>query len=97
MFLELDQRCSQPDGKSIFQLNLKKSMLSSSASSDVAIQPGPTDSVSEVSFCPTAEFFAVSSWDNAVRVYQVLNGQASPKTSYQHEGPAMCVTWSQVR
>ena len=42
-------------------------MLSSNVSgADVSVQPGPTDTTSDLSFCPVAEFFAASSWDNAV-------------------------------
>lgn len=42
-------------------------MLSSlSSSSDVMIQPGPSDTTSDIAFCPIAEFVAATSWDNAV-------------------------------
>jgi hypothetical protein len=34
--------------------------------SDILVSPGPSDTVSEISFCPVADFLAVSSWDNQV-------------------------------
>ena len=37
-----------------------------SSTEDVQIVPGPTDTVSEISVCPVADFIAVSSWDNQV-------------------------------
>ncbi|KAI8978485.1 WD40-repeat-containing domain protein [Pilobolus umbonatus] len=62
---------------------------------DFEVSPAPTDSVSDLDFSPTADFLAVSSWDNQVRVYEVQpSGISVPKTAYSHESPALCVTWS---
>lgn len=49
-------------------------MISSvtSSTADVAIQPGPSDTTSDIAFCPIAEFFAASSWDNGVRIEYLL-------------------------
>lgn len=43
-------------------------MLSSAVAltSDVQIQPGPTDTTSDISVCPIADFVAATSWDNGV-------------------------------
>lgn len=63
-------------------------------SSDVQVPDGPPDSVSALCFSPTADYLAVSSWDNSVRVYEV--GQnIRGVSSYSHEAPALDVCWSQ--
>ncbi|CAM6032020.1 unnamed protein product [Sphagnum compactum] len=69
---------------------------------DIQAHPGPADTVSEISSCPRADYFAVSSWDNQVcdlilfkvRVYQLANGQPTPVTSMTHEQPVLSVSWS---
>lgn len=43
-----------------------------SSSEDAQIVPGPTDTVSQISVCPVADFVAVSSWDNQVAILGVL-------------------------
>jgi hypothetical protein len=43
---------------------------------DVALTPGPDDSVSKLEFSPTADFLAVASWDSQVSVCAVA-AQAS--------------------
>jgi mRNA export factor len=60
---------------------------------DVQIPDGPSDTVSALSWSPTADFLAVSSWDNSVRVYEVGN-PIQGRASYSHEGPALDVCWS---
>lgn len=60
---------------------------------DVQIPDGPSDTVSALSWSPTADFLAVSSWDNSVRVYEVGN-PIQGRASYTHEGPALDVCWS---
>lgn len=48
-----------------------------------------------MSWSPVADFLAVASWDNNVRVYGVEpNGTTSPKAMYSHEGPVLDVIWS---
>lgn len=49
-----------------------QSTLSTGSSSDVQVVPGPTDCVSEIASCPTADFFAASSWDNQVTISKVV-------------------------
>lgn len=42
-------------------------VLGSQQSQDTDLVSPPTDSVSALSFSPTADILAVASWDNAVR------------------------------
>lgn len=60
---------------------------------DVQVPDGPSDTVSALSWSPTADFLAVSSWDNSVRVYEVGN-PIQGRASYSHEGPALDVCWT---
>lgn len=73
-------------------------VLNAAKPPDVVVQPGPDDSVSKVAFNPVADFLAVGSWDNQVRVYEVSpnTGQVVPKASVQHDGPALGLSWSKV-
>lgn len=62
---------------------------------DVELANPPPDSISELSWCPVADYLAVSSWNGEVRIYEVAqDGKAQGKASYNHEAPALCVTWS---
>lgn len=73
-------------------------VLNAAKPPDVVVQPGPDDSVSKLAFNPVADFLAVGSWDNQVRVYEVSpnTGQVVPKASVQHDGPALGLSWSKV-
>lgn len=62
---------------------------------DIELSQPPTDGVSAMSWSPVADFLAVASWDNNVRVYGVEpNGTTTPKAMYSHEGPVLDVIWS---
>lgn len=62
---------------------------------DIELAQPPPDSVSALAFSPVAEFLAVASWDNSVRIYGIeANGTSSGKASYNHEGPVLDVIWS---
>ncbi|KAI9244723.1 WD40-repeat-containing domain protein [Sporodiniella umbellata] len=62
---------------------------------DFEVASPPTDSISSLSFSPQADNLAVTSWDSAVRLYEVQpSGNTIPKASYNHDGPALCVDWS---
>ncbi|KAH7915959.1 WD40 repeat-like protein [Hygrophoropsis aurantiaca] len=62
---------------------------------DVEVAEPPADSISSLSFSPTADFLAVGSWDNNVRMYEVgQNGQAQGKAMYTHQGPVLSVCWN---
>ncbi|GAA5825164.1 hypothetical protein JCM11251_006126 [Rhodosporidiobolus azoricus] len=62
---------------------------------DIEVPNLPNDSTSQLAFSPVADFLAVASWSNEVRVYEVNpQGQAIGKAAYSHEAPALCVDWS---
>ncbi|KAJ2978865.1 hypothetical protein NUW54_g11229 [Trametes sanguinea] len=62
---------------------------------DIEVADPPTDSISSVSFSPTADYLAVGSWDNNVRIYEVgANGQTQGKAMYAHQGPVLSVCWN---
>ncbi|KAI7882653.1 WD40 repeat-like protein [Lichtheimia hyalospora FSU 10163] len=62
---------------------------------DFEVTSPPNDGISGLEFSPVADYLAVSSWDNQIRIYEVQpNGNTTPKVAYSHEAPALCVTWS---
>ncbi|OLY80480.1 Poly(A)+ RNA export protein [Smittium mucronatum] len=62
---------------------------------DIEISQPPSDTVSELSFSPQADYLAASSWDNSVRIWEVQsNGTSIGKAMYSHQGPALCCSWS---
>lgn len=64
---------------------------------DVALNQPPEDSISDLSFSPTAEFLAVSSWDNRLRIYEVSEqGQSQGKAEITFGGPVLSCSWSHV-
>ncbi|KAM0746714.1 WD40 repeat-like protein [Meredithblackwellia eburnea MCA 4105] len=63
---------------------------------DIQVPDLPSDSISSLAWSPTADFLSVASWSNEVRIYEVNGqGQAVGKAAYSHEGPVLCVEWSQ--
>ncbi|KAK3685783.1 WD40-repeat-containing domain protein [Podospora appendiculata] len=59
---------------------------------DVELGNPPTDSISDLAFNPNPadqkDFLAVASWDNKVRIYEILpNGQGQPKVQVEHQAP----------
>ena len=70
-----------------------KPAVNESTAQDVEVPNGPTDSISAISFSPSADLLAVSSWDNQIRIYEIgqsINGKAA----YSHEAPVLDVCWS---
>ncbi|KZV81698.1 WD40 repeat-like protein, partial [Exidia glandulosa HHB12029] len=64
---------------------------------DIEVADPPTDSISALAFCPTADFLAAASWNGEVRIYEVApDGQTKGKAMYAHDGtaPALSVTYS---
>ncbi|KAG0370724.1 Poly(A)+ RNA export protein [Gamsiella multidivaricata] len=62
---------------------------------DMEVNSPPSDGISEIQFSPQADLLAASSWDNNVRIYEVLaNGSSAVKAQYSHDGPALCCAWS---
>ncbi|KAJ7183201.1 WD40-repeat-containing domain protein [Mycena filopes] len=63
---------------------------------DVEVADPPGDSISSLAFSGQADFLAVGSWDNSVRIYEIgPAGKSQGKAMYQHEGPVLSVCWSQ--
>ena len=61
------------------------------------VQP-PNDSISSISFSPTADFLVAGSWDNCVRCWEVKQSgtllQSEPKAEQQLSGPVLSCCWS---
>ncbi|KAJ6570297.1 WD40-repeat-containing domain protein [Mycena vulgaris] len=65
------------------------------AEKDIEMGDPPSDSISSLSFSGQADYLAVGSWDNSVRIYEVgAGGQSQGKAMYQHEGPVLSVCWN---
>ncbi|KAI0029340.1 Poly(A)+ RNA export protein [Vararia minispora EC-137] len=66
-------------------------------SKDVEVVNSPPDSISSLSFSPAADFLAVGSWDNNVRIYAVgPQGQSEGKAMYGHQAPVLDVCWNKA-
>lgn len=66
-------------------------------SKDIALADPPSDSVSDLSFSPTANFLAVASWDKKVRIYEVgEDGKSEGRAAIDFEAPALACAWSNV-
>jgi mRNA export factor len=66
-------------------------------SKDVAVKEPPPDSISQIAFSPVADYLAVSSWDNKVRIYEIDgNGNSQGKAYIDFQAPALSVAWSPV-
>ncbi|KIY72387.1 Poly(A)+ RNA export protein [Cylindrobasidium torrendii FP15055 ss-10] len=62
---------------------------------DIEVADPPPDSISSLAFSGVADYLAVGSWDNSVRIYEVgANGQTQGKAMYQHQGPVLSVCWN---
>ncbi|CAG8619893.1 14008_t:CDS:2 [Gigaspora margarita] len=71
-------------------------MLNTVTPKDYEVPQPPNDGISDMKFSPVADYLAVSSWDNNVRIYEVnaTAGNATGKAIYSHEKPALCCDWS---
>lgn len=66
--------------------------------SDVQVQNGPEDSISDLRFSSASEHLAVASWDKKVRIYEVDgNGNTQGKALFEHEAPVLSCCWSTVQ
>lgn len=66
-------------------------------SKDVALSQPPEDSISDLSFSPTADFLAVSSWDSRMRIYEVNDqGQSQGKAEVTFDKSVLTCSWSHV-
>jgi len=65
---------------------------------DHEVTQPPNDSISSLSFSPTADFLVAGSWDNAVRCWEIKTSgtqlQSNPKAEQQHTGPVLDCCWS---
>ncbi|KAJ3045661.1 hypothetical protein HDV00_007787 [Rhizophlyctis rosea] len=62
---------------------------------DFEVQPALPDGVSDMHWCPTADYLSASSWDGRTRVWQVNpDGTSSGKTEIPHDAPSLCTRWS---
>ncbi|KAF8733232.1 hypothetical protein AX14_004016 [Amanita brunnescens Koide BX004] len=74
---------------------LHPSAISTSVDKDIEVPQPPGDSISCLAFSSQADYLAVGSWDNSVRVYEVgANGQTQGKAVMQHDGPVLGVCWN---
>lgn len=70
-----------------------KPAVNEAIANDVEVPNAPQDSISALAFSPVADYLAVASWDNQVRIYEV--GQSvNGKAAYSHEAPVLDVCWS---
>ncbi|KAL0954534.1 hypothetical protein HGRIS_003501 [Hohenbuehelia grisea] len=68
---------------------------STAAEKDIEVSEPPSDSISSLSFSGQADYLAVGSWDNNVRLYEVqAGGQTVGKAMYPHQGPVLSVCWN---
>lgn len=75
-------------------------MLSNTQQQDQQIQPAPSDTISDISLCPIADFLASSSWDHQTKIYQFsstssFGSSTLLKATIQHDSPSLCCSWSQ--
>ncbi|KAF9426015.1 hypothetical protein BGZ94_007017 [Podila epigama] len=55
----------------------------------------PTDSISDLSFSKTSDLLAAASWNNEVRIWEVMgDGSTVPKAMYSHDAPVLTCQWS---
>lgn len=65
-----------------------------STKNDFECLPSATDGISDLSFSPAADYLAATSWDNQMRIWEILPNSAVAKAAVQHDAPALCCTWS---
>ena len=67
-----------------------------STKDDFECVPPSTDGITDVAWCPTADYLAVASWDGQARVYEVQAATRGTiaKTAVSAEGPVFSVAWS---
>ncbi|KAF8954147.1 WD40-repeat-containing domain protein [Flammula alnicola] len=68
---------------------------SATAEKDVEVIDPPSDGISSLSFSSQADYLAMGSWDNSVRIYEVgAGGRTQGKAMYHHSGPVLNVCWN---
>ena len=62
---------------------------------DVEVPNAATDGISCVTWSPTSNLLAATSWDNQIRVWDVqANGTAVPKAATSHDAPILDCSFS---
>lgn len=61
---------------------------------DYEVLPACTDGISDLSFSPSADFLAASSWDGQTRVWEIGVSGAIAKAAIAHDGPVLSCVWS---
>jgi mRNA export factor len=63
---------------------------------DFELVSPPADSISSISFSPKANFLAATSWDNQIRVWEVVgqNRTSVAKAQQQSDQPLLAASWS---
>lgn len=66
------------------------------ANKDFELTPGCSDGVSDIAWSPVGDYVAAASWDNQLRVWEVISGsnQVVAKCAVQHDAPVLCCCWS---
>ncbi|KAJ7844365.1 WD40-repeat-containing domain protein [Mycena olivaceomarginata] len=78
-----------------FNSSTSNAATTAAVEKDIEMGDPPTDSISSMAFSSQADYLAVGSWDNSVRIYEVgAGGQSQGKAMYQHEGPVLSVCWN---
>ncbi|KAL7059374.1 hypothetical protein AAHC03_013732 [Spirometra sp. Aus1] len=86
-------------GTSVFGATSTATNNAAARAKDLEVQSPPTDAISCLRFSPganaTSIYLAATSWDNRVRVWEVMaNGNTVPKAEQMHQGPALSACWS---
>lgn len=69
----------------------------STVAPDVALPADAEDTISAVSWSPTANHLAAASWDGKVRIYDVAStGQANGIAMLRSDGPLLSCDWAKV-
>jgi mRNA export factor len=70
----------------------------SDLSKDATLSNPPEDSISSLAWSHVANFLAVGSWDNKVRIYDVTTNQTGiGVAAIDFDGPVLTCDWSKVR
>ncbi|KAF9125987.1 hypothetical protein BGW39_007009 [Mortierella sp. 14UC] len=62
---------------------------------DIEVTAPPADGISDLSFSKTSDLLAATSWNNEVRIWEIMgDGSSTAKALYSHDAPALCCQWS---
>lgn len=70
-------------------------LVSSNLSKDATLSSPPEDSISSLSWSPVANYLAVGSWDNKVRIYNITQSPTGTgAAAIDFDGPVLTCDWS---